>query len=109
MTHTELIRHRPYFFCSYFTDAESVPCIETYIYLGPVNEVLGATERARREHIFQDAECYFQQQRGEIASTASPEDRGLVLIAEEGLLETMVQDYAGLLQFIERCKRNAGD
>src|SRR5262245_62924571 len=94
MTPTELVRHRPYFFCGYFTDANSVPSIETYIYLGLASEVLGAADKQKGEHIFQDAECYFQQQRGEIPSTASPVDRGLVLIANDDLLEPMVQDYA---------------
>jgi hypothetical protein len=109
MTHSDLIPHRPYFFCGYFTDAESVPSIETYIYLGVASEVLGATDRGKREHVFQDAECYFEQQRGEISSTASPADRGLVLIADEDLLEPMVQDYAGLIEFVKRCEQDASE
>ena len=109
MKHSELTPHRAYFFCGYYMDDESVPSIETYIYLGLASEVLGATDRGKREHIFQDAECYYEQQRGEISLTASPADRGLVLIAEEDLLEPMVQDYAGLLKFIEQCKRDAGE
>ena len=100
----ELIPHRAYFFVGYFTDTEPVPSIETYIYLGLASEVLGAADRPKREHIFQDAECYFQQQRGKISSNAAPADRGLVLIAEDDLLEPMVQDYAGLIEFIKRCQ-----
>ena len=107
MANTELIAHRPYFFCCYVTDTESIPSIETYIYLGLATEVLGARNRGKPEHVFQDAECYFQQQRGEISSTASPADRGLVLIGDEGLLETMVKDYAGFMEFIKRCKADA--
>jgi len=106
MARTELIPHRPYFFCGYFTDAEPVPSIETYMYLGLASDVLGATNRQKPEHIFQDAECYFQQQRGEISSTASPDERGIVLIAED-LLDPMVKDYAGLLLFIKRCQEDA--
>jgi hypothetical protein len=106
MSPADLVPHRPYFFCGYFTDAESVPSIETYIYLGLASEVLGSTTQ-KREHIFQDAECYFRQQRGELSSTASPADRGFVLIADEDLLKPMVQDYAGLLEFINRCKQDA--
>jgi hypothetical protein len=106
MALTQLIPNRAYFFCGYYTDTADVPSIETYIYLGTVSEVLGGPPREKREHIFQDAECYFQQQRGELSPTASPEERGLVLIAEDGM-DPMVKDYEGLLAFLEGCKSDA--
>jgi hypothetical protein len=103
MALSQLTPDRAYFFCGYYSDTSNVPSIETYIYLGTVSEVLGGPPREKREHIFQDAESYFQQQRGELSSTASPEERGLVLIAED-VMEPMVKDYEGLLTFLERCK-----
>ena len=100
---SQLTPDRAYFMCGYYSDTSNVPSIETYIYLGTVSEVLGGASGEKREHIFQDAECYFQQQRGELSATASPEERGLVLIAEDEI-ESLVDDYDDLLTFLQGCR-----
>ena len=106
MPDIELVRHQAYFFCGYCVGAEHVPLIETYVYLGTASEVLGGPAGEKVEHMFQDAECYYQQQRGELSANASPEDRGMVLVAND-LIDPMVQDYDGLLAFIAECKKDA--
>jgi hypothetical protein len=106
VAHIELVRRKAYFFCGYCAEHDPVPSIETYIYLGLATEVLGGSLREKVEHIFQDADLFYQEQRGELSPTSSATDRGLVLIADN-LLDPMVQDYDGLISFIERCKRDA--
>lgn len=102
----ELIPHRAYFFCGYCDETGHVPSIETYIYLGTAEDVLGGFSAAKSEHIFQDADRYYEQQRGELSASASPEERGLVLVAED-TLDGMLEDYDGVVAFIQECKRHA--
>jgi hypothetical protein len=99
----ELKLDRTYFFCAYALGSNNVPVIETYRYIGLVNDVLGGSSGGKREHIFQDVDAYYAEQSGEIAKSASPTERGFVLIAENEV-DALVQDYEEAILFMESCK-----
>jgi hypothetical protein len=105
MTPTELTPNRTYFFCAFASGSNDVPVIDTYRYIGLVSDVLGGPARGKREYIFQDAEAYYAEQRGELSKSSSATERGLVLVAEEEV-DALVQDYDEAIQFLESC-RNA--
>jgi hypothetical protein len=103
MNPSELKPHRPYFFCAFALGSNNVPVIETYRYIGLVNDVLGGPSGAKREHIFQDVDAYYAEQSGEISKSASPTERGFVLVAENEV-DALVQDYDEAILFMESCK-----